>query len=62
MEKHVKQQLEGMKNWMEEKIEGCTLNEEKDVENNVAELIVVKDNVEEVATKHDETILKLDCL
>jgi dynein heavy chain, axonemal len=62
VEKMVKHQLEHMKQWMDEKTEGCSITQEKDVENNVKNLIVMKDHVDEVVTKNERTILDLDQL
>ena len=60
MDKYVKSQLENMKNWIDEKTEGTTPTPEKDVQNNVQNLIVMKDHVDEVLAKNDKTILELD--
>jgi len=60
MDRSIKGNLDHMKQWMEEKTEGCALNPEKDVENNVKNLIAVKDHVDEVLLKNDKTILELD--
>lgn len=62
MDKYVKSQLENMKNWIDEKTEGTTPTPEKDVQNNVQNLIVMKDHVDEVLAKNDKTILELDQL
>lgn len=62
MDKHIKSQLENMKGFIDTKSEGCKLTEEKDVEHNVKNLIAVKDNVTEVQSRHDQTILDLDQL
>lgn len=62
MDKYVKSQLENMKNWIDEKTEGTTPTPEKDVQNNVQNLIIMKDHVEEVLAKNDKTILELDQL
>lgn len=62
MDKYVKSQLDNMKNWIDEKTEGTTPTPEKDVQNNVQNLIIMKDHVEEVLAKNDKTILELDQL
>lgn len=51
-----------MKNWIDDKTEGVTPTAEKDVQNNVQNLIVMKDHVEEVIARNDKTILELDSL
>lgn len=51
-----------MKTWIDEKTEGVTPTPEKDVQNNVQNLIIMKDHVEEVISRNDKTILELDQL
>lgn len=62
MDKYVKSQLENMKNWIDEKAEGVNPTPEKDVQNNVQNLIIMNDHVEEVLARNDKTILELDQL
>jgi len=62
MDKYIKSQLEFMKQWMDEKTEGCQNTPEKEIETNVKNLILMKDHVDEVLLKNDKTILDLDQL
>ena len=62
MDKYIKRQLEFIKTFIEEKTDGVQCTEDKDVEHDVKNLIAVKDNVEEVQNRHEETVLDLDKL
>jgi len=48
MDRYVKSELEKLKEFVDEKIKEVTLDQEKEIETNVKNLIRVKDNVEEV--------------
>ena len=62
MDRYVKSELEKLKEFVDEKIKEVTLDQEKEIETNVKNLIRVKDNVEEVQSKHEQTVLRLDQL
>lgn len=62
MQKTILAQLEHQKQWIDEKTEGCTPTPEKDIENNVKNLIIMKDHVDEVTNRHEKTVLELDQL